>query len=101
LNIASWAALLCFVAVAAASLAVLWPRAWDVIVDPREVIDTYIEPADPAPIAELHRELSLHMHGSYLENREGIRKLIVFLQVASVLFAIEVVLWIIAIAMAS
>lgn len=101
LNCASWPALLCFVAVAAASLAVLWPRAWDVIVDPRDVIDTYIESVDPASIEELHRELSLHMHGSYLENRGGIRKLIVFLQVASVLFATEVVLWIVAIAMAS
>jgi hypothetical protein len=65
------------------------------------VIDTYIESVDPTPIQELHRELSLHMHRSYLKNRKGIRKLIVFLQAASVLLAAEVVLWIVAIAMAS
>ena len=101
LNFASWAALLCFVAVAAASLAVLWPREWNVTADLRDVIDTYIESAEPAPIEDLHRELSLHMRGSHLENRKGIRKLIVLLQVASVLLAVEVVLWIVAIAMAS
>ncbi len=75
LNFASWAALLCFVAVTAASLAILWPRAWDVTVDPREVIDSYIEPVDPAPIEELHRELSLHMHRSYLKNRNKLGNL--------------------------
>lgn len=68
--------------------------------DPREVIDTYIE-SDPVPIEDLHRELALHMHGSYLANRRDMRKLIVFLQAASVLLAAEVVLWIIAIAMVS
>lgn len=40
------------------------------------------------------------MHGSYLENSKGLRKLVVFLQVASVSLTLEVVLWIVAIAMA-
>jgi len=101
LSFASWSALICFVAVAAVSLAVLWPREWNMKADPRDVIDTYIESFEPAPIEDLHRELSLHMHGSYLENRKGIWKLIVFLQTASVLLAVEVVLWLIAIATAS
>jgi hypothetical protein len=101
LNFASWSALLCFVAVAAASLAVLWPRKWDVMATPRDVIGTFIELAMPTPIEDLHRELSLHMHSSYLENNKKARKLIVFLQVASVSLTLEVVLWIIAIAVAS
>ena len=53
---------------------------------------------EPAPIEELHRDLSLHMHNSYLENREGLEQLSVFFQVASGLLTIEVVLWIWAIA---
>jgi hypothetical protein len=101
LNLASWSALISFVAVAAASLAVLWPRKWDVMATPRDVIGTYIESAEPAPTGGLYRELSLHMHGSYLENGKGLRKLIVFLQIASVSLTFEVVLWIVAIAMAS
>jgi hypothetical protein len=65
---------------------------------PRDVIGTYIESAKPAPTGGLYRELSLHMHGSYLENGKRLRKLIVFVQVASV--SLAVVLWIVAIAMA-
>jgi hypothetical protein len=99
LNFASWLAVFCFVAVAIASLAVLWPRDRDVVLGPRDVIEAYVESAEPASIEDLHRELSLHMHGSYLENKAGLRKLVVFLQIASVLLVIEVLFWIIAIAM--
>jgi hypothetical protein len=101
LNFASWSALFCFIAVAASSLAVLWPRELYVMAKPRDVIETYAGSAEPAPIEGLHRELSLHMHDSYVENSKGLRKLVVFLQVASVSLAFEVVLWIIAIAVAS
>ena len=95
-----WLALISFVAVVATSLAILWPRNWDATVNPRDVIKGYIESAEPVSIEELHRELALHMRGSYLDNREGLRRLIVLFQVASVLLAVEVSLWIIAIAMA-
>jgi hypothetical protein len=98
LNLASWLALLCFVAVAAASLAVLWPRKWEGAANPREVIVAYIEPPKTAPVEELHRDLSIYMHNSYLRNREGLTQLAVFLQVASGLLTLEVALWIIAIA---
>jgi hypothetical protein len=65
--------------------------------NPRDVIQTYIEADEPAAIEELHRDLALHMHNSYRENREGLEQLAVFFQVASGLLTIEVVLWIIAI----
>jgi hypothetical protein len=97
----AWLALAGFVSVAAASLTVLWPRAWEVSTSSRGVITTYVESAEPAPIEDLHQELSLHMHSSYLTNRRDLAKLVVLLQVASVLLAVEVVLWIIAIAMNS
>lgn len=97
----SWLALISFVGVAATSLAILWPRPWDATANPRDVIKGYIESPDPVSIEELHRELALHMRGSYLDNREGLRRLIVLFQVASVLLAVEVSLWIITIAMAS
>ncbi|HEX6602382.1 MAG TPA: hypothetical protein VF030_07030 [Solirubrobacterales bacterium] len=101
LNLASWLAILCFAAVAIASLAVLWPRGRYVTATPRDVIDTYVESAEPVPIESLHRDLSIHMQDSYLENSKELRKLIVFLQVASVFLAIEVLLWIAAVATAS
>jgi hypothetical protein len=100
LSFFSWLALTGFLGMAAASLAILLPRRWEGAVNSRDVIETYIESDQPAPVEELHRDLSLHMHGSYAKNSEDLKKLIVFFQIASVLFAIEVALWIVAIALA-
>lgn len=97
-SFASWLALLCFVAVATASLAILWPRKWEGAISSRHVIEAYIEPAETAAVEDLHRDLSIYMHSSYLENREGLEQLAVFLQVASGLLTLEVALWIVAIA---
>lgn len=97
----AWLALAGFTGVAAASLAVLWPRRWEITASSGDVIATYIESAEPAPIEELHQELSLHMHGSYLLNQKDLEKLFVFFQIAGFLLAVEVVLWIVAIAMSS
>lgn len=93
-----WTALATFVLVAVVSLGILWPRRWEFTANPREVIQTYIESQEPAPIEELHRDLSLHMHNSYVENRRGIEQLAAFFQIACGLLAAEVVLWIVAIA---
>jgi hypothetical protein len=92
-----WLALMAFVGVAATTLAILWPRTWEFAADPREVIQAYVDSAEMAPVEELHRDLSLLMHKSYLENREGFEQLVVFIQIASTLLTVEVVLWIIAI----
>jgi hypothetical protein len=89
-------ALLCFVAVAAASLAILWPQRWEGKANPRDLIETYIESPQPAPIENLHRDLSLYMYDSYLENREGLDQFASLLQVASGLLTLEVILWMIA-----
>jgi hypothetical protein len=97
-SLAVWLAMASFVGLALVSLAILWPRGWEFTANPQDVIQTYIEDDGPAPIEELHRDLSLHMHASYTENREGLKDLVVFFQVASGLLTIEVILWVIAIA---
>jgi hypothetical protein len=97
-NLATWLAMVGFAGVAGVSLAILWPRRWDFTANPQEVIRTYIEAEEAAPIEELHRDLSLHMHNSYIVNREGLEQLATFFQVASGLLTTEVILWIIAIA---
>ncbi len=100
-NFIVWLAMAGFVGVASVSLAILWPRRWEFTANPRDVIRTYIEADEPAPIEELHRDLSLHMHNSYVENREGLEQLAVFFQIASGLLTVEVILWIVAIASAA
>jgi len=94
----AWLALLGFAGVAAISLAILWPRRWEFTANPRDVIQTYIEAEDPVAIEELHRDLSLHMHHSFTENRAGLEQLAIFFQIASGLLTVEVILWIIAVA---
>lgn len=95
-NAASWLALLCFVAVAAASLAILWPRRWEGKANPRDLIATYIESPHPAPLENLHRDLAIHMHNSYSENRGGLEQFVYLLQLASGFLTLEVILWMIA-----
>lgn len=91
-------ALATFVAVAAISLAILWPREWEFTASPRRVMKGFIEPGEATRLQDLHRDLSLHMHGSYLVNHQGLKELALLFQTASGLLTIEVVLWIAAIA---
>jgi hypothetical protein len=56
----NWAALAAFVGVAAMSLAILWPQPWEFTANPQDIIKAYID--EPAPIDEIHQELSFHMN---------------------------------------
>lgn len=79
-------------------MGILWPREWELSANPSELIHGYIEAERSTTIEVLHRELSLYMHNSYAENRRGLGLLATRLQVASALLTVEVILWIIAIA---
>lgn len=94
----SWLALTAFVGVAALSLAILWPRSWEFTANPHEVIEAYIDVDQPSPPAEIHRELSLHMHRSYVENRAALEQLSLIFQIASGLLTLEIIFWIISLA---
>lgn len=94
----TWLALLGFVGAAATSLVILWPRRWELSANPRNVVESYIESSEAIQIEGLYRALSLRMHRSYLENQRGLRSLAVYLQAASGLLTVEVILWIAAIA---
>jgi len=88
--------MLCFLGVAVFSLGVFWPRGWETAASPMEVIETYIEAAEAVPVEKLHRDLSIYMHNSYLENEEGLEQFSLLLQLASGLLTFEVILWMIA-----
>jgi hypothetical protein len=91
-------ALISFVAVAMTSLAILWPRRWEFTANPRRVVKGFVESADAIRLEDLHRDLSLHMHRSYLINHQGLQELALLFQAASGLLTLEVVLWIATIA---
>lgn len=94
----SWLALLCFVAVAATSLAILWPRNWEFTASSRGVVEGLNESAEKVRIEDLYRGLSLRMQASFSVNHHGLTELALLFQAASGLLTIEVVLWVTAIA---
>jgi hypothetical protein len=87
-----------FAGVALASLAILWPRRWEFSAGSSKLIGAYVDTEEPPPIETLHRDLSLYMFESYIENQAGLGQLALFFQIASGLLTAEVIFWIIAIA---
>jgi hypothetical protein len=98
LTATTWAAIAAFAGVAISALAMLWPQPWEFTANPLDIIKTYEARGDAAPIDEIHRELSFHMHKSYAENSAGLRRLTLFFQIASGLLTLEVFLWILSLA---
>jgi hypothetical protein len=94
-SFATWFALACFVGLSIAALAVLWPRRLEFTADPSNVIENCIESERPHTGAEIHRNLSLHMHDSYAENCAGYRPLALHFRLASALLTAEVLFWLI------
>jgi hypothetical protein len=94
-SVATWLALASFVSLSVAALAILWPHSLEFTANPVNVIENYIETEEPLSVAEIHRDLSLHMHGSYAENLAGQKQLAFRFRLAGVLLTAEVVLWII------
>lgn len=94
-SIATWLALASFVSLSVASLAILWPHSLEFTANPANVIESYIETEEPLSVAEIHRDLSLHMHGSYADNLAGQKQLASRFRLAGVLLTLEVIFWII------
>ena len=94
----AWIALAGFVGVTVMSLAVLRPRRSEISATPEDLIWNYIETDDPAPVHRLHRDLSVRIQTSYVQNLCELTSLTTLFQVASWLLIGEVVVWVLAIA---
>ena len=94
-SVATWLALGSFVGLSVVALAILWPHRLEFTASPANVIESYIETEDPLSVAEIHRDLALHMHHSYAENLAGQKQLASRFRVAGMLLTIEVILWVI------
>ena len=93
-DIATWLALASFVGLSSAALAILWPHRWEFAANPENVIANYIETEEPLSVAEIHRDLSIHMHCSYAENLAGQKQLADRFRLAGVFLTAEVTFWI-------
>jgi hypothetical protein len=92
----TWLAIVLFVALGASVIAILWPRDdWEYAVRPQLLIANYVEHPEPLEIAEIHRDLALHMDNSYLRNRGQLLRLVWLFRIASILLIVEVVAWVV------
>jgi hypothetical protein len=94
-GVSTWLALISFVGLSVAALGVLWPHRLEFTADPANVIEGYIETDEPLSVAEIHRDLSLHMHGSYADNLAGHKQLAFRFRLAGILLTVEVLLWLV------
>ncbi len=94
-SVVTWLALASFVGLAIAALATLWPHRLEFTANPANVIESYIETSEPLSVAEIHRDLSLHMHSSYDANLAHLQRLASRFRLAGVLLTAEVILWIV------
>jgi hypothetical protein len=92
----TWVAIGLFLLLGASVIAILWPRDdWEYTVRPEPLIADYIEHPEPLALAEIHRDLALHMDRSYLRNRGQLLRLVWLFRIASILLIVEVVAWVV------
>jgi hypothetical protein len=93
-----WLALACFAGLSGTILAMLLPGRAEFAADPRRVVAAYIETDCPLSMAEIHRELALHMEDSHADNSFTIKRFAVAFRLACGLMTVEVALWLVALA---
>lgn len=102
LDVAAWIALAAFVALGASILSVLRPRRdWEFAFDPARLVGEYLEPSSGRPLAHARivREIALHMRTSIDRNQRELDDMATAFNTASVLLAMEIVAWVVSIAL--
>jgi hypothetical protein len=95
----SWVAVGAFVVLGGLTLAILLPRAgWTFRFSARKLIAEYIETDSPAELAEIHRDLALHLENHYDSNGQHLRVLFWLFRIATAVLVIEILMWLLAIA---
>jgi hypothetical protein len=66
--------------------------------DPEDLLNRYVDVAEPLPMPVIHRELALQIKSDWKANGRIVRRLREALQLALVLLLVEIVVWLISIA---
>jgi len=69
------AAVVCFVALAAAAIFVWWPRDWDWPTSPTKMLDTYVYAEQSLTPNQVHEALARNMEKRYRENKRKVGRL--------------------------
>jgi hypothetical protein len=94
-----WTALGLLVAIGGLAVLLLWPY-YNLTFrfDPEELLARFVDVAEPAPMAAMHRELALQIKGDWMRNGRVVRRLREALQVALILLLAEIIVWLFSIA---
>jgi hypothetical protein len=94
-----WAALLLLFLVGAQSVFILWPYYnYSFRFDPQDLLDRYIDREPPASLSEMHRTLGLRIKQDMANNWRIIQPMRFALQLALILFLLEILVWLLSIA---
>jgi hypothetical protein len=94
-----WAALLLLFLVGALIVFILWPYYnYSFRFDPEELLATYVDRETPASLSEMHRTLAIRIKQDMANNWRIIQPMRVALQVALILFLLEILVWLLSIA---
>jgi hypothetical protein len=94
-----WAALLLLFLVGALIVFILWPYYnYSFRFDPEELLATYVDRETPASLTEMHRTLAIRIKQDMANNWRIIQPMRVALQVALILFLLEILVWLLSIA---
>jgi hypothetical protein len=92
----SWLPVIAFAAVGLLTIYVLLPKAgWTFRFSAKALIRDYVEAEPPAELAEMQRDLALHLENHYERNELRLNRLFWLLRIASALLVGEVVLWLV------
>ena len=90
----TWVALGAFMAVGVMAVVILWPyEGWRFSTDAHDLIDTYVEADSPATLAEIHRDLAIHIQDDFIGNGHQLDRLYRLFRLASIFLVIELVIW--------
>lgn len=90
-----WLAMVSFVAVVGASIAIMWPYEWIFRRSPKALLSDYIEHDQPLALAAIHRDLAIHLEDHYERNQRKLNRLLRVFEVGCAVLALEVVAWLI------
>jgi hypothetical protein len=99
LGIWDWLAITLLFGLGVLIVFMLWPfHKYRFRFDPGELLSAYVDRDAPASLAQMHRELALRIESDRAANWRVIQRLRVALQIALMLFLLEILAWLVAIA---
>lgn len=90
-----WLAMVSFVAVVGASIAIMWPYEWTFRRSAKATLRDYIEHDQPLAMPAIQRDLALHLEDHYERNERKLNRLLRVFEAGCAVLALEVVAWLV------